>query len=246
MSDLFLSVVVPAYNEESRIRWTLDQLVGHLSTKPYTWEVVVADDGSTDRTAEIVSDASAHDGRIRVLRLEHRGKGGAVRSGMLDSKAEWRFMCDADLSMPVEQIDLFLPGDAAPAFDIGVGSREVAGARRFGEPLRRHLIGRAYSYVARLLAVGGLSDTQCGFKMYRGELVPQLFGRQRLDGWGFDVEVLFLGRKNGARIEEVPIDWHYRTESKVSVASGATGFLDLLRVRWNGLLGRYDGETEQR
>ena len=249
MTEPFLSVIIPAYNEQARIAETVAKLEAHLSSKTYEWEIIVADDGSGDRTVEIVGGISKKNAHVRLLPLEHRGKGWAIKNGMLHAKGQWRFMCDADLSMAVEQIDRFLPGDAAPPFDIGIGSREAPGARRFGEPLLRHLIGRVYNWNVRLLAVRGLNDTQCGFKLFRGQLVPQLFGRQTLVGLGFDVEVLFLARKTGARIQEVPIDWQYRTGSKVGLLRSArrllhqaSGFLDIVRVRSNAVLGRYESD----
>ncbi len=236
---LFLSVIIPAYNEERRIGDTIRQLVEHLSGKSYTWEIVIADDGSEDRTADVVAQASASHERVRLVALEHSGKGGAVRGGMLAARGEWRFMCDADLSMPAEQIDRFLPDDTAPDYDVGIGSREAPGSQRHSEPFRRHLMGRAFNWTAQALAVRGLNDTQCGFKMYRGSLVPDLFGRQRLNGFGFDVELLYLAHLDGARIEEVGIDWYYQSGSRMTLLRGARGFLDILRVRWNHLLGRY-------
>ena len=235
----FLSVIIPAFNEESRIAIALELVAGHLTDKPYDWEIIVADDGSTDRTREIVEIAAATDPRIRYLGLRHGGKGWAIKNGMLESTAEWRFMCDADLSMPAEHIDRFLPGDKPPAHDIGIGSREADGAQRFDEPLWRHVTGRAFNYGARLFAIGGLNDTQCGFKLYRGSLADEIFKRQLSEGWGFDVEVLYLGRKMGARIIEVPIDWHFNAESKVGLIRGGLGFLDILAVRWNDIRGRY-------
>jgi dolichyl-phosphate beta-glucosyltransferase len=158
---------------------------------------------------------------------------------MLHSTAEWRFMCDADLSMPAEHIDRFLPDDQAPGHDIGIGSREAAGAQRFNEPLWRHITGRLFNYVARLFALGGLNDTQCGFKLYRGSLADKVFDLQTAENWGFDVEVLYLSRKMGASIVEVPIDWHFSAESKMGFLSGGLAFLDILTVRWNDIRGRY-------
>ena len=238
-SGPFLSVIIPAFDEEARIGSALEKLTRHLSGKPYEWEIIVADDGSTDRTREIVENAAASDPRIRYLGLRHGGKGWAIKNGMLNSTAEWRFMCDADLSMPAEHIDRFLPDDKAPDHDIGIGSREAPGSRRFDEPLWRHLIGRQFNYAARLIALGGLNDTQCGFKLYRGSLADEIFAAQKAKGWGFDVEVLYLGRKMGARMEEVPIDWHFNAESKVGFIRGGLGFLDILAVRWNDIRGRY-------
>jgi dolichyl-phosphate beta-glucosyltransferase len=234
-------VVIPAFNEEKLISDAIMQVSAHLSTKTYSWEIIVADDGSTDRTAEIVTDAVERDDRVRLVQIPHRGKGAAVQAGMLASSATWRFMCDADLSMPADQIDRFFV-DEDPTYDIGVGSREAPGSRRFDEPWRRHFIGRVYNYAARIFAVGGLDDTQCGYKMYRGELAESIFGSQTFPGFGFDVEVLFLAHKQGARMEEIAIDWYYRQESKVSLIGGALGFIDIFRVRLNNLRGVYRDE----
>jgi glycosyltransferase involved in cell wall biosynthesis len=239
MPLLFLSVIIPTYNEDARIERSLERLVAHLEGKPYAWEVLVVDDGSTDRTVAAVQETAARLPHIRLLSLEHRGKGWAVKSGMLASSAEWRFLCDADLSMPPEQLDRFLPGDEPPVEDIVIGSREAPGARRIGEPGRRHVIGRLYTWLVKLLAFRGIEDTQCGFKLFRGSLADRIFAAQRLDGFGFDVEVLFLARKSGATIRELAIDWYYYLGSKVTLMKGLNGFLDIARVRLNHMRGRY-------
>jgi dolichol-phosphate mannosyltransferase len=149
-------------------------------------------------------------------------------------------MCDADLSMPPEQIDRFLPGEEDPGYDIGIGSREAPGARRFDEPGRRHFYGRIFNRVVRTFAVRGLDDTQCGFKMFRGRLAPSLFGAQRLNGFGFDVEVLFVARGAGLKLREVAIDWYYGRDSKMTLRKGAAAFLEILQVRWHGIRRRYE------
>jgi len=237
----FLAVVIPAYNEEERIAASIESLVAYLSEQPYTWEIVVADDGSADDTASIVEKLAQQRSGVRVLRLPHRGKGGAVRSGMLATEAEWRFLCDADLSMPPGQLDLFLPGAAAPSDPVVIGSREAPGARRIGEPSGRHVVGRAYTLAVKILAFRGIEDTQCGFKLFRGDIAQQIFERQRLDGFGFDVEVLFLARKMRASVKELAIDWYYREGSTMTLLKGIGGFLDIVRVRLNWALGRYRG-----
>lgn len=237
----FLAVVIPAYNEEERIAASIDSLVSYLSGQPYTWEIVVADDGSNDATAAIVEEVSERQSSVRVLRLPHRGKGGAVRAGMLATDAEWRFLCDADLSMPPEQLDLFFPGAAAPTEPVVIGSREAPGARRIGEPSRRHVVGRIYTMAVWLLAFRGIEDTQCGFKLFRGDVAQRIFERQRLDGFGFDVEVLFMARKMNATVREQAIDWYYREGSTMTLLKGIGGFIDIARVRLNWLLGRYRG-----
>ena len=235
----FLAIVIPAYNEESRIISTLEQMVGYLQNMEYTWEIVVANDGSTDTTASLVCQFAANHPDIRLVDLCHRGKGWAVRHGMLDATSEFRFLCDADLSMPIEQIERFLP-IMIKGVDIAVGSRELPNSRRIGEPVRRHLMGRFYNILVRLLAVPGLQDSQCGFKCFRGELVSQIFQLQQLDGFAFDVEILFLAKKCGLIIQEVGIDWHYRENSKVRAFHDSLIMTwDLLKIRWRNFRGGY-------
>lgn len=237
----FLSVVIPAYNEETRIAESLERVIRHLSTKQYSWEIIVANDGSTDGTLEAVRRVAATEPRVRALDLAHGGKGWAVSQAMLESRAAWRFLCDADLSMPPEQVDRFLPATGEPAYDIGLGSREAPGARRFNEPFRRHLFGRLFNRVVRILAVRGLDDTQCGFKMFRGVAADRIFRIQRLYGFGFDVEVLFLARKGRMQLEDIPIDWYFHGGSSMTFRKGGLAFLDILRVRLNDLARRYRG-----
>ncbi|MBF8266810.1 MAG: hypothetical protein HW388_318 [Dehalococcoidia bacterium] len=239
MSPPFLSVVIPAYNEEGRIALTLEAVVRYTQGQGYTWEVIVADDGSLDETASLVEAAARENPGIRLLRLNHGGKGWAVKSGMLEARGQYRFLADADLSMPIEHLERFLPPHLTD-FDIAIGSREAPGARRFHEPMRRHLLGRVFNGMVRMLAVRGISDTQCGFKGFTAQAAETLFPLQRSHGFGFDVEVLFLARKLGMRVVEVPIDWHYHGGSKVRPwRDGLLMSRDLLSVRWNDLRGRY-------
>lgn len=241
--ELYLSIVIPAFNEERRLPDTLRRLATFLDAQPWTWEIRVVDDGSADGTALVTEEAARARPGIVTQREPHRGKGGAVRAGLLAARGQYRFMCDADLSMPPEELPRFLP-QALPPFDVAIGSREGAGARRVGEPLRRHLTGRCFNYIIRMLAVGGISDTQCGFKMFTAEAVRRIFPHATLDGWAFDVEVLCIARALGLRIVEVPIEWHHRNESQVSVLRDSWRmFRDVLkvraRVRRNGLLRRH-------
>ena len=241
MTAPFLAVVVPAYNEEGRIAASIERLVKFLSGQPYAWEIVVANDGSSDSTASIVAGMTDRLPSVRVISLPHRGKGAAVRAGMLATDAEWRFLCDADLSMPPEQLERFLPGGSPPTEGIVIGSREAPGARRIGEPSRRHIVGRAYTMAVWVLAFRGIEDTQCGFKLFRGDVAQRIFERQMLDGFGFDVEVLFMARKMGVEIREQAIDWYYYPGSKVTLMKGLAGFFDIARVRLNWALGKYRG-----
>ncbi|MCE2464545.1 MAG: glycosyltransferase family 2 protein [Dehalococcoidia bacterium] len=235
----FLSVVIPAFNEGGRIADTLQKAIDYLGTQEYTWDVLVVDDGSTDDTAQVVGEFSVADPRVRLLSVAHGGKGWAVRHGMLQAGGEFRFLCDADLSMPIEQASRYLP-PAQEEYDIAIGSREIPGARRVGEPSRRHLMGRVFNGLVRLAALPGISDTQCGFKCFRGSVVEGLFGSQMLSGFAFDVELLFLARRQSLSIVEVPIDWYYRSLSRVRPFRDSLAMaLDIIKIRWNHLLGRY-------
>ena len=196
MAPPFLSVVIPAYNEESRIQRTLERVAGYLSTRGYDWEIVVGDDGSTDGTRRLVEQAASRNPAIKLLPLEHRGKGWAVRNAILAASGEYRLVCDADLSVPIEQAERLLPPQLQ-GVDIAIGSREQPGSRRIGEPGLRHVMGRVYNLLVRLLALPGFRDTQCGFKRFRGEIVPCLFRRQKLEGFTYDAEVLFLACRKG-------------------------------------------------
>ena len=238
LDRVYLSLVVPAYNEEARIGGTLRQVIDFLSTRPYTWEIVVADDGSADATPRLVEELSRAHPSLRLLSLRHGGKGWAVKNGMLASRGEYRVLCDADLSVPIEQVERLLPPQLN-GVDVALGSRDAPGARRIGEPRRRRFMGRLYNTMARLLATPGLRDTQCGFKCFREEVVPELFQRQTMDGFGFDVEVLFLARKRGLTLREVAVDWYYRDRSKVRPFRDSLSMVsDLLRIRWRHTRGR--------
>ena len=232
MTQPFLSVVIPAYNEETRIASTLEQLHAYLSLQEYSWEILVADDGSDDATAERVAGFSTVNPRVRLLSLEHRGKGWAVQQGMLAALGEYGFLCDADLSMPVDQIGRFLP-PAIQGADIVVGSREMPDSRRYEEPAHRHMMGRVFNLIIRVLAIPGIRDTQCGFKCYRVETTAALFEKQSLVGFAFDVELLCLARRAGLRVQEIAIDWYYREGSKVRpVRDAAKMAWDVLKIRW--------------
>ncbi len=242
MPDPFLSVIVPAYNEEKRLPRALEQLSSFLQAQPYSSEVLLVENGSQDGTLQIAQAFAGHEPRLRVIHNQQRGKGLAVRRGMLEARGEYRFMCDADFSMPVAEINRFLP-PALSGYDIAIASREAPGAVRYHEPYYRHFIGRGYNLLIRILALPGLNDTQCGFKCFRAAAAEDLFRRQTVRGWSFDVEVLFIGRRAGMRIVEVPIDWYYSAESKIRVMQDALQMgMDLLRMRYNALRGVYDGK----
>ncbi len=233
MAQPFLSIVVPAFNEEARIVSTLEELSSFIATCPYESEVVVADDGSQDATASMVMEFSQRDPRIKLIKLDHRGKGWAVKKGMLAAAGQYRLLCDADLAVPIQMVERLLPPRCEGA-DVAVGSREAPGARRIGEPSGRHAMGRIFNTLVRWLAVPRLKDTQCGFKCFKGKVADQLFQDQTMDGFAFDVEVLFLAHRRGLRLCEVPVDWFYRERSKVRPIRDSLAMTrDLLKIRWN-------------
>jgi dolichyl-phosphate beta-glucosyltransferase len=235
-----LSIVIPAFNEETRLGATLADVAGFLRGQPWDWEIRVVDDGSSDGTAAVVEAIARGEPRVVLQREPHRGKGGAVKAGLLAARREYRFICDADLSMPVKELPRFLP-PRLTGFDVAIGSREGHGARRIGEPVVRHLAGRLFNYTVQRLMVPGIDDTQCGFKMFTAAAVERIFPLVTIDGWAFDIEALFIARTHGLRIVEVPIEWHYRRASRVSLMRDGLGMMgELLRIRsraWRGAYG---------
>ena len=234
-----LTIVVPAFNEAQRIGSTLAALTGFLRTQSWDWDIRVVDDGSRDATAAIVDEIARGEPRVTVQREPHRGKGGAVKAGLLAGRGSYRFICDADLSMPVTELQRFLPPNL-DGFDIAIGSREGVSARRIGEPAYRHLMGRLFNILVQRLTLPGIEDSQCGFKMFTARAVEQIFPFVTVDGWAFDVEVLTIGRAHGLTIVEIPIEWHFGPRSQLSMVRDGFGMLsELLKVKTRLLLGRY-------
>ncbi len=240
MVQPFLSIVIPAHNEEHRIPLSLQKIHQFLDQQPYLAEVLVVENGSTDRTLALTQEMAADWAALRVFHDDRRGKGLAVQRGMLEARGEYRFICDADLSMPIEQVNRFLPLSAGQTVDVAIGSREVRGAKRYNEPAYRHLVGRVFNFVVRLIALPGLQDSQCGFKCFRASVAEDVFRYQTMGGWSFDVEVLYIARLHGYKISEVPIDWYFDDGSRIRVAQDSLRmFLDLLTIRRNAWRGRY-------
>ena len=234
-----LSIVIPAFNESERIVQTVEELAASLPRFVDDYEIRVVDDGSTDDTARIVDELTCENSRVVLQREPHAGKGFAVRAGLLAARGQLRFMCDADLSMPVAEIGRFL-AVVPSACDIALGSREGIGARRIGEPPYRHLLGRAFNALVKTLVLPGFNDTQCGFKLFTSSAVAAIFPMATIAGWAFDVEVLFIARLRGLRVREIPIEWHYRERSRVSAVRDPLGMTrDLCRIRLNAFRGRY-------
>lgn len=239
LSNPYLSIIIPAYNEEHRLPKTLEQVLSFIRVQDYPVEVIIVENGSQDRTFQIAQSFAERYPQFRVLKATERGKGLAVQLGMLEALGEYRFMCDADFSMPVTEINRFLP-PILRTYDVAIASREAPGAVRYNEPHYRHLVGRIFNGLIRLLALPGLHDTQCGFKCFRGPVAEELFQRQTLTGWSFDVEVLYIARQRGYQVIEIPIPWYFNPESKISVMRDSIRMaLDLLTIRFNGLKGIY-------
>jgi glycosyltransferase involved in cell wall biosynthesis len=245
----WLSIVVPAYNEEARLPASLAAIHEYLARQDYPSEIVLVDDGSEDRTATLAEERAATLPGLRVIRNPHRGKAYAVRTGVLASEGALIFLCDADLSMPIAEVAKFLPL-VEQGHGVVIGSREGPGARRYGEPPHRHLMGRVFNTLVRLLVLGEFQDTQCGFKCFSRAAAFDIFprlqvrtGEETVKGpmvTGFDVEVLYLARKLGYRIAEVGIDWYYAPGSKVNPVRDTLRMLsDLVKVRINDSRGVY-------
>ncbi len=237
--EIFLSVIIPAHNEEHRLPSTLRRLKEFLPTQGYPFEVLIVENGSRDGTRTVVEQARAEFAQLRLLSVARAGKGLAVRTGMLAAYGAYRFMCDADLSMPIEEVVRFLPPRVTA--EVAIGSREASGAKRFGEPTYRHLMGRIFAQAVKLIVLRGFEDTQCGFKCYQARAAQAIFSRQRLKGWTFDVEDLFLARRLGFSVVDVPIPWYYQAESRVRMAGDSMRMVaDLVRIRLNWMRGAYD------
>jgi len=243
LSTPFLSIIIPAHNEASRLPRTLGQVFEFLHLQPFSSEVLVVENGSTDNTLEIARDLIPRFPHLAVLHEPVRGKGNAIRSGMVSARGEFRFICDADLSMPIEEIMKFLP-PRLEDFDLAIASREATGAMRYNEPAYRHWGGRVINLAIRMLILPGMQDTQCGFKCFRAETTLPLFRLQTQSGWSFDIELLFLARRFNLRVREVPIQWYFDADSKVNAVRDALRmFVDIFRIRFNALRGSYDRKT---
>jgi dolichyl-phosphate beta-glucosyltransferase len=230
-----LAVVIPAYDEEARIGPTVSRIRDYLEHRALEWQIVVADDGSRDRTVAVVEDVAAGSPRIRIVGLgRNRGKGAAVRAGMLAAIAGGArrvLMSDADLATPIEELaklERELDGGA----DIAIGSRALASSEvAVKQHPAREMMGRTFNVLVRALVMNGIKDTQCGFKLFTAASARDLFARARIDGFAFDVEILWLARAR-YRIVEVPVVWRHVEQSKVSPGRDAMRMLvDILRLR---------------
>ena len=235
-----LSVVIPAYNEERRIGPTLERIGAYLGTRQWTSEILVVVDGSRDRTADVARSAQVGLALEVLDDQVNRGKGHCVRRGMLAARGSLRLFSDADLSTPIEEVE-HLMAAIAGGCDVAIGSRRLPESRiDVPQPWWRQTMGRGFNWCVRRLAVPGIADTQCGFKLFSADAARGIFSRQRIEQFGFDVEVLWIARRLGLQVVEVPVTWLDDPDSKVRPVADAWRMLvDLLRIRQADRKGLY-------
>jgi len=228
-----LSIVIPAYNEESRITTSLEKIVQWLSKKSYGYEILVVDDGSTDSTPQVVNDFIKKLPVVQLLSLgRNMGKGSAVKKGILASRGNTIFFTDADLSTPIEETDRFF--EELKKVDIVIGSRSIDGANVvLREPILREVLGKLFNLFVQVFCVPGFIDTQCGAKMFRREAARSIFSLLKLERFAFDVEVIYLAKRLNFSVSELPITWYYSSNTRVrTFLDGPKMLLDLLRIKW--------------
>ncbi len=242
MNNPFLSIVIPAHNEASRLSPSLQKINCFLEQQDFAAEVIIVENGSHDRTYEVALEAARVSDHIRVIQSPDgvRGKGLAVKQGMLAAKGDWRFICDADLSMRIEDLAEFLPPETT-GYDIVIASREAPGAVRVDEPEYRHIMGRVATFIIKLAAIPDYEDTQCGFKLFSADAAQDLFQAQRMNGIGFDVELLFIAKRRGYKVKELPITWYYDPYSTMRLWDDSVKLLrEIWEIRRNWRLGLYE------
>ena len=250
MKQPYLSIIIPAYNELDNFRrGALDKVWEYLEGRSYLWEVIIVDDGSTDGSVKQISKFCQKKKDFKLMGNPHMGKAGTVATGVKAARGKYILFTDFDQATPLSEFEKLRPY-LENGYEVAIGSREVAGARREDEPLYRHLMGRGFNFGVRLLTVRGIADTQCGFKAFEGKVAKELFSklqvykptRERAAFVGaFDVELLFIARKLGYRIAEVPVHWQHVETTRINpVKDSVRMALDVIKIRLYHLLGRYD------
>jgi len=236
------SIVIPAYNESTRLGATLEKVLSYVHSQGWNAELIVVNDGSHDDTAEIVRTFAAKDPALRLVENPgNRGKGYSVRNGMLHARGRVVLFSDADLSSPIEEAAKLIQTLEAGA-DIAIGSRWLrAETQTQRQPVYRQIFGRIFNLLLRLTLGLHFKDTQCGFKAFKQPAVQAIFPVQKIERWGFDPEILFLARKFGFRVQEVPVAWGHSGGTRIHpLIDGSRMFMEMLHIRWNDLTGKYD------
>lgn len=239
---IFLSIIIPAYNEEKRIEGTLDEIFHFLQKRYDRYEVIVVDDGSTDKTLDLLNRINNQHRSLKVLHhKKNRGKGYAVKRGMLNACGKYVLFCDADSSTPIDELDAFICY-LQNGYDVVIGSRNMEGAdvKIYQPPIRRKM-GQVFTVLTQRLLVSEISDITCGFKCFRGDIVRDIFLRQQLHDWSFDAEILFITQERGYKIKELPVCWSDVSGTKVKLLRDSTrSFWGLLKIRFNDFKGKYN------
>ncbi|HEV3513809.1 MAG TPA: dolichyl-phosphate beta-glucosyltransferase [Candidatus Sulfotelmatobacter sp.] len=241
------SLIIPAYNESARLGSTLERVLAYVHAQGWNAEVIVVNDGSRDNTAEIVKSFAAKDPILRLVENPgNRGKGYSVRNGMLNARGEILLFSDADLSSPIEEAPKLLAALDQGA-DIAIGSRWLRSeTQTHRQPLHRQLFGRIFNLMLRLSLGLKFKDTQCGFKAFKQPAARAIFPLQKIERWGFDPEILFLARKFGVKVKEVPVVWGHSGGTRINpLVDGARMFQEMVRVRWYDLTGKYNAPASQ-
>lgn len=234
-----LSLVVPAYNEEKLIGENLNKIIKFLLSRKYSWEIIVADDGSRDRTSDIVENLK--NPNVKLVKLErNKGKGAALKAGFLAAKGKYAVFTDADLSVPIESVDNFL--EKLQENDVVIGSRRIKGAKILvHQPFIRESMGRVFTFLTKLFTGVNISDFTCGFKGFKSQPAKKIFAKSLINRWAYDAEIIFLARKLGYSLTQIPVSWTNRKDTRVVLGNVILESLrDLIRIRINDFQGKYD------
>lgn len=239
--QVYVSLIIPAYNEEARIGKNLERIMNFFASEPYASEVIIVDDGSQDRTVEIIRERYGNDRAVRIYQQPRNlGKGEAVKQGMLLGRGEYLFFSDADLSVPIEMLRLFLT-HLENGCDVTIGSRQKSGATiEVHQPLYREMMGKTYTKLANWILDLPVADFTCGFKGFRRGAARELFSLQQLKNWSFDAEILYLAQRKDYQVQEIAVRWRNDERTKVKLWRDVVGsFLGLIQIRLNALMGKY-------
>lgn len=244
MKDIYLSVIIPAYNEEERIKGTIMDIAGYLSGQDYSYEIIVVNDGSKDKTSEIVNELTQNIPLLKFIdNKENKGKGGVTKQGMLAAQGEYRLFVDADNAIKITHIEAFWPYIKEQGYDMVIGSIELEGSKKKEEyigfsKIYRNVLGKLSKYLVRFLVAWEIHDTQRAFKLFTAEAVEEVFSRQTIMRWGFDMEIIVIAKKFGYKIKELPVEW-LNPPGRVNFMAYLKTLRELFQIKLNALTGKY-------